>query len=82
MRQRPARVIAGVDHDPRPETSTTGRRGRLKRFALATAAAGALLPAALATLPAAQVTAAAYSHPSLEPCPCTDPICRPACVQT
>jgi hypothetical protein len=78
------RAVASTSREEAP--AAHGRR-RLNRIVLATAAGLGLLADALIAAPATQAVAtgpravSTVSHAIADPCPCDNPICRPACHQ-
>lgn len=88
-----ARIGAGAGGDRRDgrfAVPGTGSPGRAGRFVLAAAAGTALAAGAVTGTPAAHAAAAisarpavaVHAHPRLDPCPCDNPICRPACYRS
>jgi hypothetical protein len=71
----------------RQESLAANRRGRPSRTVLATAVGLGLLAGTAISATAAQTIATGPRSASTlspfiaEPCPCTDPVCRPACKQ-
>jgi hypothetical protein len=71
----------------REEAPAANRRRGPRRLVLATAAGLGLLASTAISATATQPTAtgprtgSAVSHYIAEPCPCKDPVCRPACQQ-
>jgi hypothetical protein len=91
MRPGPVRIVAGgSSREGTVAVPGAGRRGRVRKFALAAAAGLAVVAGAMtgttaahaaASVPAAHAAAAAQSYLMVEPCPCINPICRPGCSQ-
>jgi hypothetical protein len=87
MSTRPARIVAGGNR--RDRAPAAGSPGRAGRFVLAAAAGLALAFGALTGTTATHAAAAVSTRaavavqtlPGFEPCPCTDLVCRPVCVQ-
>jgi hypothetical protein len=95
---RPVRIVAGNSREEPFAIPAAGRRGRARMFALAAAAGLAVLagtmtgataahaaassPAHAAASVSADAATAAQSRPRFDPCPCDNPVCRPACFQT
>ena len=79
-----ARAVASTNREEAP--AAHGRR-RLSRIVLATAAGLGLLAGGVISASATQAAAAGpravstVSHAIADPCPCDNPICRPACHQ-
>jgi hypothetical protein len=69
------------------EVPAAGTAGRAGMFVLAAAAGLALASGVMTGTPAAhaavsaRTAAAVRAHPMFDPCPCDNPVCRPACHQ-
>jgi hypothetical protein len=89
MGTRPARMVAGTGGSRRDGAPAAGSPGRAGKFVLAAAAGLALAFGAVTGTTAAHAAAAVparaavvmHALPRFEPCPCTELVCRPVCLQ-